>query len=103
LPHGHRLVEPSFSPEAKAVMVALPEDRRHVLPCEHTLELGRSPATRAVPGADRRDPAHQWRQAEAVVHIGAGDAQRQGKTVPVRGEVDFRSVLAAVSRIPLHT
>lgn len=38
LPRGHRLVEPSSRLQGKAIMVALPEDRWHVLTCEHTLE-----------------------------------------------------------------
>lgn len=39
------------------------------------MELGRSSAARSAPGADGRYPTHERFQAEAVVHVGAGDAQ----------------------------
>lgn len=63
------------------------------------VELGRTPAARSAAGADGRNPAHERLQAKAVVHVRAGDAQRQRHAVPVGDEVDFRSALATVGRI----
>lgn len=63
------------------------------------MELGWTPAARSAAGADGRDPAHEWFQSEAVVHVGAGDAQGQGQPVAVRDQVDFRSALASIGRI----
>lgn len=57
------------------------------------------PTAGSTTGADGRNAAHERPQALAVVHVGAGDAQRQRKSVPVVDQVDFRSRLATVGRI----
>jgi hypothetical protein len=40
------------------------------------MEFARASSTGPSPGADRRDAAHERFEALAVVHIGAGDAER---------------------------
>lgn len=68
----------------------------------------RSPCPRAVSpafvavgrgGIGWWNSTHEGFEAEAVMHVGTGDPQRQGQSVPVAEQVDFRSRLAAVGRI----
>lgn len=58
-----------------------------------------SPAATSTAGTDRRDSADERFQALAVVHVGAGDTQRQRQPVPIGDQMNFRPQLATVGRI----
>lgn len=47
------------------------------------VELAGPASTGSSPGPDRWDAPHEWFKAEAVVHVRAGNAQRERQSVPV--------------------